>query len=264
MDSRALFTTALMLAAALIAAPGASAGPGIGINVDPGKVDIDVSPAGIYNVALLVRNENDEAVHIQSSAADFRVGDDGTYAYARGGSLPTSLTPWLAMNPREFDLAPGAFRQVQLTIQVPDRRALSGEYAGVLFFQTRLGRQRSALSFSARIATKVYATIAGTAKVAGEVASMSAQPSGAGEFYRVVFKNAGNTHVYVSGHLEVRRGGSLVETLPMPPSMLVERGGDRVVELGGARLQPGVYDALAVLDYGGSSRTGGRIRFDAR
>jgi hypothetical protein len=257
-------TVVVALVVALVAAAGPGGAAGIGLNVDPGKVDIAVAPGGTYNIALIVRNDNDQPTHVQSSTADFRVDEAGQYAYARAGSIPTSLIPWLAINPREFDVAPNSFQQIRLTVQVPPHVALDGEYAGVLFFQTRLARQRSALSFSARIATKVYATIAGTAKAGGEVADMRASPLGDGELYRIVFKNTGNTHVYVNGRLEVRRGKMLVQKIPLPAAMLVERGGDRVVEIGGGHLDPGVYDAVAVLDYGGNVRTGGKIRFDAR
>jgi hypothetical protein len=238
-----------------------AAGPGL--SVLPGKVDLTVGPAGTYNVPLVIRNSSDVPTHIVIAADDFTLDADGNYTYVAAGTSPTSDARWLALNPREFDLAPGAFQQVQLTVTVP-RQTLAGEYASALLVQTRAARRAAGLTFSARIATKVYATIDGTAKVAAEVTGLSAAPDRDGVHYHVAFRDTGNTHLYVKGRLEIRRGNALVQVLPLPSSMLVERGGQRSVDVTGARLAPASYEAVAILDYGGATRTGGRIRFDAR
>ncbi|MGD1067379.1 MAG: hypothetical protein ABR975_11230 [Vulcanimicrobiaceae bacterium] len=256
--------TALALTAlAAGAAPALAEGPASGLSVTPGKVDITVSAAGPYNVPLMVRNSAATPTHIVVSQQDFRLDEDGNYTYVPAGSIATSDARWLAVNPREFDLAPGAFQEVQLTLNVP-RQSLAGEYSGVLLVQSRPGRRGGGLTFSARIATKVYATIDGTSHPDATVTGMSAAAGEQGMHYHIAFRDTGNTHLYIKGRLEIRRAGALVQALPLPAAMLVERGGERSIDVNGARLPPASYEAVAILDYGGATRTGGRIRFDAR
>ncbi|HTW83973.1 MAG TPA: hypothetical protein VMD91_07910 [Candidatus Sulfotelmatobacter sp.] len=260
---RTRFATTLALTA-LIVAPAAAQGPGsTGLSVTPGKVDITVAAAGTYNVPLTVRNNAPTPTHVVVSLDDFRLDEGGNYAYVPAGSRTDSDARWLAVNPREFDVAAGAFQQVQLTLSVP-RAPLTGEYAGALLVQTRQARRSGGLTFSARIATKVYATIDGTAHPQAAVTGLSATQDEHGMRYHLAFRDTGNTHLYVKGRIEVRRGEALVQTLALPASMLVERGGERTIELSGARLAPALYEVVAILDYGGATRTGGRIRFDAR
>jgi hypothetical protein len=42
----------------------------------------------------------------------------------------------------------------------------------------------------------------------------------------------------------------------------VERDGERVLEASGKKLPPGTYQAIATIDYGGKTETGGAIAFD--
>jgi len=246
------------------AAPLAPSPGGIGLAVAPGKIDLTVRPGAIANIPVTVRNDATLPAHIVLSIADFAIGDDGTYRYDAPGVKPMSLASWIAVRPREFDLPAQSFQQVQVSLLVPEGE-LSGEYAGVLLVQTRPSRERGSMAFSARFAAKVYATITGTARRDGRVDSVAADPDGAGnERYRIAFHNTGNTHLYLNGHVEIRRSGEIVQTLALPKNVLVERGGERHVQVTGARLAPAVYDIVAVIDYGGDQRTGGRIHFDAR
>ena len=57
------------------------------------------------------------------------------------------------------------------------------------------------------------------------------------------------------------KGGSLVDQIQLPKDTLVERGGIRVIEGQGKRLAPGSYQAVAVVDYGGSSLVAGQTAF---
>ena len=50
----------------------------------------------------------------------------------------------------------------------------------------------------------------------------------------------------------------------MPASLLVERNGERLIEITGKRLAPGSYDAVAIIDYGGPRLTGGEVKFEAK
>jgi hypothetical protein len=253
------------LIAAIGAAPLESAPPsGIGLNVTPGKIEIAMRPGSIVNVPVTVRNDSPLPAHVVLSAGDFTVDDDGVYHYDVPGTVRTSLAEWIAVRPREFDIAPQSIQQIQFTLLVPERE-LTGEYSGVLFVQTRSPRTPGAMGFSARFADKVYAVVSGTAQHGGRVDGIRAGLDTDGnERYRIAFRNSGNLHEYVNGRLEIRRDGVVTQTLPLPKNVLVERGGERTIDVDGTRLMPGAYDIVAVVDYGGDQRTGGRIHFDAR
>jgi P pilus assembly chaperone PapD len=155
-------------------------------------------------------------------------------------------------------------QQVRVSLAVPNEKNLSGEYAGIVFFQTRPTRQGPGrVAFSVRIATKIYMTIPDTVKIDGAIAKMSAASSSRGELYRILFKNTGNAHVYLNnGELQVRSAsGELVDRLTLPQNALVERGGSLLIQLSGKSLPQGKYQAIATVDYGGKTMTGGEIEF---
>jgi P pilus assembly chaperone PapD len=257
-----------LVVAAVVFAPGAAQTPGgnglsgLGINVSPAKFEISMSPGMNYNIPVLVQNSSSDTTHIQASMVDFGVTQSGSYQFSKPGSMPYSVMRWATINPREFDLPAGTSQQVRVSLAIPKETALSGEYAGIVFFQTRPTRKPHAVSFSVRIATKIYLTIPGTVKIAGAVQKMTATKGSGSETYRVLFKNTGNAHVYLNGSLEVRRGGSTVEKIALPKNDLVERGQDRLIEISGKALPPGKYQAVALVDYGGTTMTGGEIEFD--
>jgi hypothetical protein len=262
--NRVLYT--LGFAAACCALFGVTPGSsqGLGLDVTPAKLELSVPPgtAG-WNIPITIRNSSGGMVHIVSSMSDFSVTRGGDYAFERAGSRAYSLLRWASINPREFDLDPGNTQQVRMTLSVPKTSQLSGEYAGIIFFQTRPTRHANTVAVSVRIATKIYATIPGTVKLDGAISKMSSAGGSADRVYRVLFANRGNAHVYCSGQVVVQKDNQVIERIAMPRDMLVERGGDRLIEVTGKRLPPGKYLAIAMIDYGGKTMTGGEISFDA-
>jgi hypothetical protein len=251
-----------ILAVTLGVAPDAPPG-GLSITVTPGKIDVTVRAGEIANIPVTVRNDAILPTHVVLTSSNFMVADDGTYHYDIPAGA-SSLTTWIAVRPREFDLAPNSFQQVQVSLLVPDR-GMSGEYAGALLVGTRAPRDRGSMAFSARFAAKVYAVINGTGRKDGRVERVSAGIDESGnERYHIAFHNSGNTHVYLNGRIEVRRDGTAIQTLPLPKNIIVERGGDRNIDVSGPRLAPAGYEIIAVVDYGGDQRTGGKIHLDAR
>lgn len=221
-------------------------------------------PAGkSYNIPVTVSNQSGSTTHIQASMVDFMVDQSGGYKISPPGSRGNSLMRWAFINPREFDLPAGTSQQVQLSLHLPSDSTLSGEYSGIVFFQTRPVRRAGAVAFSARIATKIYLTIAGTEKVDGAIAKMNVVSEPSDELYRVMFKNTGNMHVYLNGQLEIQKDGATVDRISLPDNELVERGGERLIQVSGKSLPPGKYQAIAMVDYGGKTMTGGEVAFEA-
>lgn len=234
---------------------------GLGLNVSPGKLEISIPAGQTYNIPITIQNTSESTTHVQATMVDFGLSETGSLKFDKVGTREYSLMKWASIRPREFDTPSGTSQQVQLTLQIPKDARLSGEYAGIVFFQTRPTRGQRGMLFAARIGAKIYETIPGTVKIAGAVVKMKALVGENGEKYRVLFRNTGNAHVYASGSIQVKRNGVVVEQIPMPDDMLVERGQERLIELTGKRLESGSYQADALVDYGGSEDTGGAIAF---
>jgi len=259
------FRARLVALAALIVTLGAgTSSAGLGLRVVPGRIDIEISPGMTSSVPVTVANTSDYPLHIVVTSGEFTIDDTGMYDYRPPSDQGTSLATWLAIRPREFDIAPQSFQQVELSVIVP-RRRLSGEYAGVIFFQTRPGRddlhRGVGVALAERYADKVYATVAGTGTRDGSIEHVAVDASGNTERYRVAFRNTGNVHEYLNGRIQVLRSGVVVQTLALPKNTLVERGGERNIEVTGDRLAPAAYDVVAIVDYG-AGKTGGKIHLD--
>lgn len=235
---------------------------GIGITVTPGKFEAAIPLGTTYNLPVTVSNSTQASIHILASLSDFAVSPAGNYEFEKIGTSEFSLLRWAAIRPREFDLPAGTSQQVQLTIAMPSDDKLSGEYAGIVFFQTRPERHAGGVAFSARVASKFYITVPNTVQINGAITKMTSAKGSGHQVYRVLFKNSGNAHEYLRGQVTVQKGGSVVYQVSMPDNMLVERGGERLVELSGKALEPGTYQAIATIDYGGKTETGGEINFD--
>jgi len=260
MRRRLILAASALAFLTLVPNPGSSAG--FGLEVTPGKLEIAVPSGATYNIPVSVRNASFDAVHVQATMVDFGVGPDGSYQFQKVGARPYSLLKWATIRPREFDLKAGEIQQVQLTLEMP-QASLSGEYAGIIFFQTRPPRGAAhSVAFAVRVASKIYETIPGTVQINGAVTKMTSVAGSKGQIYHVSFRNTGNAHVYVRGQLAIQQGSTVVDQLDLADGQLVERGGDRVLEVAGKRLPPGSYQAIATIDYGGKTETGGAIAFE--
>lgn len=257
-------TVVSLLGLALVVLAPSSVPASLGIDVAPAKLDISIPAGQAFNIPITVHNSSTSNVHVQATMVDFGVAPNGDYQIQRVGSRPYSLMKWASINPREFDLPANTTQQVRLSVSVPSG-GVSGEYAGIVFFQTRPDRRAgNTVAFSARVATKIYDVVPNTQKMDGAISKMTAIRGLGGQSYRVLFKNTGNTHVYLRGTLEVKRNGSTVDRIVLPSEVLVERGGERLIEVTGKKLEPGHYSAIALVDYGGKAMTGGEISFDAQ
>ncbi|MDQ2864866.1 MAG: hypothetical protein M3R51_01435 [Candidatus Eremiobacteraeota bacterium] len=256
---------AIALAMFVALLPASADSLSLGITVTPGKFEVSIPLGTTYNVPVSVANTSISPTHIQATMVDFGLTQGGDYRFDRAGTRPYSLLKWASIRPREFDIAQGTSSQVQLTIAIPSDQRLSGEYAGIVFFQTRPERRAGAgVAFSARVASKIYETIPGTLKIEGAIEKMTSSASSDGRLYRVFFQNTGNAHVYLRGQIIIEKAGNVVYQVAMPGNLLVERGGGRTVEVHGKSLDPGSYQAIATVDYGGKTETGGEINFDVR
>ncbi|MBV8354662.1 MAG: hypothetical protein JO101_05020 [Candidatus Eremiobacteraeota bacterium] len=260
----AVFVVALVVVGSCALAQGVG---GLGLDVTPVKSDLKLAPGARYNLGMTVGNSSGSSVHVVVTPNDFRVTVKGDYEFLKVGESPYSLMKYASINPREFDLVPGGSQRVRVTFALPSAEPpLSGEYAGVVFFETRPPRGAHAvLNFAARIASKIYSVVPGTAKVLGEIENFTVARAPSGQqVYTVTFKDRGNVHEYIKGYVEVRQQGNAIEKIMLPADALVERGGSRILTADGKILPPGEYDAIAAVDYGAPTLVAGAVKFTVK
>ncbi len=234
----------------------------ISVDVSPAKYELQTQPGKQETFPITVRNTSGAAVHIVASLSDYVVGPTGNYAFAPPGKSPTSLSKAITINPREFDIEPGSFTQVRFSVDVP--AGASGEYNNLVFFTTRPTRKGGGLSIVERIASKIYVIIPESTHIGGEIDDVKAQSLGDGQHYLVDFRNTGNAHVYLSGRVEIKQGGAVVDRVSFPQGMLVERSGKRLIDAVGKKLAPGSYSVVAMVDYGGPNLVAGQANITVR
>lgn len=252
----------LGLVAALVAAATVPSAADISVDVSPAKYELTTAPGKQETFPITVRNTSGAAVHIVASLSDYQLGPTGTYAFALPGKSPYSLAKGITINPREFDIEPGAFTQVRFSVDVPT--TASGEYSSLVFFTTRPTRKGGGLSIVERIASKIYIIIPESTRIAGEVDDVKTQSLADGQHYLVDFHNTGNAHVYLSGRVEIKQGGAVVDRIAFPQGLLVERAGKRLIDAIGKKLAPGSYSVVALVDYGGPNLVAGQANITVR
>ncbi|MFN2462055.1 MAG: hypothetical protein ABR591_15480 [Candidatus Velthaea sp.] len=240
----------------------ASSPADISLDVSPAKYELQVAAGRAETIPITIRNTSDGPVHIQTTLSDFMVARDGNYEFLPAGKARFSMANWVDVNPREFDLEPQTFKQVRFSVNVPSGTA--GEYSTLVFFTTRPSRKPGGLAIAERVASKLYELIPDSARFAGEIDDVSTKSDMAGQHYMVAFHNTGNAHVYLSGRVEIKQNGQVVDRVTMPKDMLVERDGKRLVDAAGKKLAPGSYSAVALIDYGGPNLIAGQTTFTVR
>ena len=248
--------------AAVFAATALPAPADLGLDVSPAKYEMQVVPGKSSTVPITIRNTGAAPVHIVVALNDYEIGTSGTVKFMPVGKSRYSLSKVASVNPREFDLAPNSFQQVRFTADIPS--GASGEFQTAVFFQTRPTRRPGGVAFSERIGSKIFAIVTDSMKMSGEIEDIQTKPYQDGQRYLVGFKNTSNLHVYANGTIEVRQGSTVVDRIPMPAQMPVDRSGARVIEIIGKKLPPGSYTLLARVDYGGPETTEGQIHFVVR
>jgi P pilus assembly chaperone PapD len=234
----------------------------LSVDVSPAKYELQTQPGKQETFPITVRNSSGAPVHIVASLSDYNVGPTGNYAFQVPGKSPYSLSKDISINPREFDLEPGSFTQVRFSVDVPS--TASGEYSSLVFFTTRPTRKGGGLSIVERIASKIYVMIPESTRIGGEIDDVKAQSLSDGQHYLVGFHNTGNAHVYLSGRVEIKQGGALVDRIAFPQGLLVERAGKRLIDAVGKKLAPGSYSVVALVDYGGPNLVAGQANITVR
>ncbi len=266
--------SSLSLCGALLLAASSARG---GIIVNIGELVVDLAPGARTTRQLEIANTNDKPAEISVFPAYWKQDENGAAeAVEASAEKPAdSAAEWIGVNPQRFVLAKGEKKLVTISIATPKTGTERKECRAMIFTETN-DTAKSAAAGSGRelqvhvigrIGTKVFIRNPQVAtKLDCEVAKMEeAAPDGKRSIV-IRLRNNGNVVVHSENSSIAFRNaaGSVVETFPLPPFSVLP-GQPRVVafELPAperSKLEKEKqYNALAVIDYGGSDLVAGEL-----
>lgn len=217
---------ASLLLAALALAGGAQAQ---GWQVSPARQELVVLPGEAKTFAIRVERDASSVkvpVRFTATPRDWDLSRTGETLEASAGTTPESANNWMTFTPAAFNLDPGAFTWVRVTLAVPKETA-AGVYRAALFFeehsavpQAAEGTRRMVLRY--RLSTLIYVIVP---KVQKSLEVRDVALSGSAEqglTLKAVLENSGTTHVRPQHWVEVSDAeGKVLAKLDPKPTMPV-------------------------------------------
>ena len=194
----------LLFAAAVFAAAPAYAG--FDVSVSPPRFELHAKPGDTVRQTISINNLGNEPARYLTKTADWELGAAGEAQMQEGAPKEGSCRPWVRLERHEISVGPRDTRTYRFEVHVPED-AKNGECRFALLTSSDAGTVTpSGASFIqipivGRVAVIVYVTI-GDAKPAMKLAHIAMQKINGKLQPVATFRNAGDTHGRVSGHLE--------------------------------------------------------------
>ena len=211
------FWIAFGLSLVLFAAAGSAAeknpAEGFGVSIGPSIVRLTGKPGESQSAKIKVWNKSPNPMKFTLSTRDV-----GNQADAEGrlerifpppGTLSHSCAKWVLLQDKEFEIAPGGEKEVELIVSSP--ADASGGKAAVVFFTgvpgvpSSGGSQKekpdASIQIVPRLGALVFFETEGTVKKTGKITDFSVQPLTESSTLEVryFFENFGNTDIFVAG-----------------------------------------------------------------
>jgi len=218
------------------------------------EFDLLVDQGETYTLSFRVGNDAQAPQAITLYLGDWDRLPSGEHRYYPPGTLDRSLCGWLTFQPERIVLGPGETAEVTATLAVPASPTVRGTYWGMIFVQGEprpVEVEGTVVMAVERFGVKVYATVAGTERPAGEVRRVEAEASPEKVTVTIEYQNTGNVNQWVEGTVQVvDRKGDIVLKAALEPTPVLP-GAERVFQVELPALSPGIYQVQAMLDYGG-------------
>ncbi len=219
------------------------------------EVDLQARPGATLPFSFIVRNELAQPEQIVLYLGDWDRDEFGENRFYEPGSLPRSAAGWTTVVPTSFVLGPGEVREIQGAVQVP-AQAGPGTYWTIVFVQGEprlIPYQGVMVTVTRRIGIKIYVTVE-PAEARGELRGLEVR--GLNPLWVwVKFANTGTKNLReVRAFLRVTdvQGKTVAEASASPVPCLP--GAERLIRVDtNFRPEPGVYQVLATVDYGGEA-----------
>lgn len=252
-----------------------------GIVVNLGKLELELGPDGRTTRELEIANPGGAATAVKVFVADWKQDATGAVEAVDPSlsKMPDSAAAWLGVTPQLFVLQKGEKKVVTVSFATPKPASamLLKEYRAMVFAETSEthAAQSSApgreleVRVIGRIGTKIFVrNPQGPLKRDCAVTKVAEATQGGHRGLEIQVQNEGNVHVESEASTVAIRdqSGRTLETIPVGPfSILIGQLRTVFVELpepGKSKLEPGqTYNALTVIDYGGSDLVAGELEF---
>lgn len=231
-------------------------------------------PAGDEgSTRIVIRNTAESPIAVKLYMADSRFDTDGREQDVDPGEVARSCAPWVQLKDFLLEIAPGETRHTELRLAVPGDA--TGSYWTKVYIEEtgvpqamRSGQEdrRYRVLMRQRVGIRIFQDVPGTQILDAAVTDVQVEPSpGSGRGFSIKVANRGNALLRCQGHLEIRDPhGDVSEVLPLGTD------GEFWIFPGGRRnlsteshlpLSPGVYTALAIVDFGGDFLVAGEQIF---
>lgn len=253
-----------------------------GLIVNLGKLVIDLGPDGRTTRQLEIANTNEKPADITVFPSDWAQDEKGAVEAVEPGKdvAPDTAAKWIGVNPQRFTLQKGEKKIVTVSIATPKSASEMPlkEYRAMVFTETTdvnksqtsaPGRELQ-VRVIGRIGTKVFIRNPQVdANADCEITKIEEVAEDGKRALLIRAVNKGNVHIQCDSSTIAFRDstGTAVETIPLPPFSVLP-GKSRIIsfslpEPGKTKLQSGKkYNALAVIDYGGTDLVAGEIEIN--
>ncbi|MBU1948444.1 MAG: hypothetical protein KJ927_07020 [Candidatus Eisenbacteria bacterium] len=204
--------------------------------------------------------------------ADCHVYPNGQEEDRDPGAVDRSCAPWISIGDQLVELEPGETKRAMLRMAVPENAR--GSYWTKLYIEevstpepsTReIEGRRYQVFLKQRIGIRIFQNVQGTEVPDAEVTFVGVNPAEHGREILTSVKNAGNCILRCDGRVELRDAqGGVVESLSFNSGgkfWLFPGNQRELVVTTDTKLPPGIYTALAIIDFGGDHLIAGEEMF---
>lgn len=113
------------------------------VSVFPEKFDLELSKGDKINDQIKISNLGRDTLGVNVRAMDFSTkGEKGEMIFEDEGDPSYSLSQWLDVKTKNFNLSSGEFKAIDFTLSIPEIAETGGHY-GALFFETQVLKDKN-------------------------------------------------------------------------------------------------------------------------
>ncbi len=250
-------------------------------------LELIVLPGQTTRDAFTITNNSERSQYFEIEAVDWVPIGPSKQNYVAPGSLERSIFAWLDFWPPEAAIKPGENIQIQVELTAPS--SARGSYWGMLFVKllpspsaAATGEIQAQVGMNVILGVAIYAET-GDGEPQGRIVGFSCEPHDSDRqmLFALEFEDTGITRLRPTGTIQIRdEEGDIARELTLPqftslpdtvqrlqvPLTRVpsERPGvesPEPVELE-SPLPPGMYLAIAIIDYGGDALVAAQLPFE--
>lgn len=128
------------------------------IFVEPAKIEKIYQKGKNYTEVFTVE-VRDFPAHIEVYVEDFLIKEDGKFEFKKPGTYPFSLSPFVKISPRSFDLEGGEKKEVRVSFTLPDTMESFEKWCMIIFRAYPKKERIPTVQIVGEIGTPIYAIL---------------------------------------------------------------------------------------------------------